>query len=200
MFDERLRQIKDRALLPVARRIDTRLHPTTVTLIGGAVGVAAGLAGFQGAYGLGLALWLANRTLDGLDGALARVTGRQSASGGYIDILTDHVVYAGVPLLLALGRPSEATLVALALMLSAFYINAASWMVLAALLEKRQLMQQTQTSIIMPTGLIEGAETVVFFALFFVLPADLDLLFGVMAALVLVTVIQRLLWALPRLR
>jgi len=200
MFDEQLRQFKDRALLPAARRIGTRVHPNTVTLIGGVVGLAAGLAGFQGAYSLGLALWLANRTLDGLDGALARVTGQQSASGGYIDILTDFLVYAFVPLMLALGRSSEAVLVALALLLSAFYINAASWMYLAALLERSQATGAAQTSVVMPTGLIEGAETVVFFALSFIFPAHLVLLFSVMAVLVMATVVQRLLWALPRLR
>ena len=50
------------------------------------------------------------------------------------------------------------------------------------------------TAIGMPAGLIEGAETIVFYTLFFLLPAYVGWLFLLMAALVLVTAAQRIWW------
>ncbi|MEZ4605660.1 MAG: hypothetical protein R2865_02330 [Deinococcales bacterium] len=83
-------------------------------------------------------------------------------------------------------------------LLSSFYINAASWMYLAALLEKRAV-KHSLTSIIMPAGLIEGAETILFFSLFMLFPEHLYQLFSLMATLVIITVIQRLWWVFRRL-
>ena len=48
---------------------------------------------------------------------------------------------------------------------------------------------------VIPTGLIEGTETIIFYCLFLILPQSFPWLGGVMAALVLITVVQRLWWA-----
>ena len=47
----------------------------------------------------------------------------------------------------------------------------------------------------MPAGLVAGTETIVFYALFLLLPAYIVPLFLTMAALVLVGVTQRAVWA-----
>jgi hypothetical protein len=88
-------------------------------------------------------------------------------------------------------------------MLGSFYINAASYMVLAAILEKRNLGAQTRgeyTTITMPGGLIEGTETVIFYTLFFMFPQHLTVLFIIMAVLVGFTIGQRVYWATHHLR
>jgi phosphatidylglycerophosphate synthase len=152
-----------------------------------------GRIGADGAATCALALWLANRVLDGLDGTLARVQGAQSDVGGYVDLLLDFVVYAAIPFGLVLGRPSVATALAALALVGSFYVNAASWMYLAALLERRGVGARSRgelTSITMPEGLIGGSETVVLYTLF---------LFSAMAALVVVTAAQRLVWAVRRL-
>jgi hypothetical protein len=51
----------------------------------------------------------------------------------------------------------------------------------------------------MPSGLIEGAETIIFYTLFLLLPGALVPLFWLMAALVLLTAGQRMVWAAGRL-
>ncbi|HMP42107.1 MAG TPA: CDP-alcohol phosphatidyltransferase family protein [Roseiflexaceae bacterium] len=178
------------------------LHPTSVTLLAAVVGIAAAGAAWQGAYLPAIGLWILNRILDGLDGTLARVTDQQSDLGAYLDIVLDHVVYVAVPLGLALAAATDAAYFALAALLASFYINAASWMYLAALLEKRTsgaVARGDLTTVTMPGGLIEGAETVVFYTMFLLLPDLLVPLFGLMAILVLVTVGQRLVWALREL-
>jgi phosphatidylglycerophosphate synthase len=198
MVDQFLRRPKEQMLAPLARQIGARVHPTTLTLIAFACGLGAALALWRGAMAAGLVLWALNRTIDGLDGSVARATNTQTDWGGYLDILLDVVVYALVPLGLALQHGTPAALVALAALLTSFYANAISWSYLAALLEKRSAGAKRSgelTSVTMPAGLIEGAETVLFFSAFIIFAPYLVWLFWLMAALVGVTVAQRLIWA-----
>lgn len=202
MMDDALRRVKDAVYAPVAARLGATVSPLAITLTGGIVGVAAALAGSQGAYTLGLTLWLANRVLDGLDGAVARAAGRGSALGGYLDQMTDFVVYALIPLGLALSVPGAETLLALAFMLSTFYVNAGGFLYLAAILEQRNAGARQRgdlTTIHMPKGLIEGAETILFYTLFFLFPQALGVLFVVFGVLVIITTLGRLAWAVRHL-
>ena len=72
-------------------------------------------------------LWLLNRALDGLDGAIARARGRGSDLGGYLDMLADVVVYAAVPLGVAVSVDTRSGWMAAAVLLGSFYVNAVSW-------------------------------------------------------------------------
>lgn len=199
MLDPLLRRAKDRMLAPPARAMGRLVHPNAVSLAGFAVGAGCAWTAYQHWYGAALLLWLLNRVLDGLDGSIARAAGRQSDLGAYLDILLDFAVYALIPLALALGRPTEpGQLGALGALLASFYLNAASWMFLAALQEKRALgaaRRGASTGVVMPTGLIEGTETILFFSLFLLFPEAQVPLFGVMALLVALTALQRLVWA-----
>ncbi len=202
MIDKHLRRPKEQIMNAPAAVLPRSLHPTNVTLAAFAVGILAAVVIAFGAYWWGLALWFLNRILDGLDGTLARRANLQSDLGGYLDIVLDHVVYAAIPLALVLSAPSYAAALSLAGLLASFYINGASWMYLAALLEKRKqgaASQQEMTTVTMPPGLIEGAETIVFFSLFLLLPGQAPILFGLMAALVMFTAAQRVFWAVRNL-
>lgn len=199
MRDKQLRMLKDRLLEPIAHATGARLHPTAISLIGFAVGLIACAAALAGSYFVGLVLWLLNRTIDGLDGTVARATNRQSDLGGYIDILLDSVIYAALPIALALSVETEVALIAALILLASFYVNTASWMGLSAILERRKQTDSRQTTLAMPGGLIEGAETILFYCLFFLRPEHLVSLFLIMAALVTVTVGQRLIWAVRHL-
>jgi len=198
MIDKVLRVPKEHVLAPVAARLPGAIHPSVVTGIALVAGLAASAAAAQQWYGWSIACWTINRLLDGLDGTLARVHGRQSDWGGYLDIVLDTVVYAAIPVALVLGSPSSAAWLSLALLLASFYVNGASWMYLAALLEKRHQGAASRgelTTVTMPSGIIEGTETVVFYTLFLLFPRAAVPLFGVMTVLVLATVLQRFVWA-----
>jgi phosphatidylglycerophosphate synthase len=195
MFDSSLRQFKDRLGAPLARRL-SRVSPTLISLFALIVGLLAAYAAYRNQYLFALALWILNRVLDGLDGLIARLHDTQSDFGGYVDILTDFVIYAALPIGLVAGSPSIEHYLALAFMLASFYVNAASWMVLAAILEKRAAHDpDTQTTIIMPAGIIGGFETIIAYGIFLLFPTHITLLFSIFAALVFVTIIQRLVWA-----
>lgn len=203
MLDRSTRVVKDRLLEPLARRLAGRVSPDALTLLGFAAGAGCVYASFRATYALAFLLWLVNRVFDGLDGLVARLTGEQSDSGGYLDILLDFAVYAAIPIALVLGRDADSLLwFSVAVLLASFYLNAASWMYLAAALEKRALGASAAaepTSVTMPPGLVEGTETILFYAAFLLFPSLLAELFLTMAALVLVTVVRRWFWAARRL-
>jgi uncharacterized membrane protein HdeD (DUF308 family) len=71
-----------------------------------------------------------------------------------------------------------------------------SWSVLSTLLHKRGAVSSAAvTAVTMPPGLIEGAETILFYLLFLLWPDGLFLLLLLLALLVYVTVVQRIWWA-----
>lgn len=195
MFDEQMRLTKDKLFNPLARLLPV-VSPWLFSILGLVVGIAAAIALWQQAYGLGFGLWFFNRVFDGLDGAVARVRGVQSDLGGYIDIIVDFVVYALIPVGLVLGRPSAAANLSLIFLLCAYYINGASWMYLAAILEKRNLSHGDRlTTITMPAGIIGGTETILFYTLFIIFPGQVAWLFSLFGLLIIFTILQRLLWA-----
>ena len=197
MFDHTLRVYKDDLLRPLAAQL-RRVSPNAITVLAMVIGMAAAGAAAQQWYWAALGLWLLNRLLDGLDGMVARFHDRQSDFGGYLDIVLDFVVYAAVPVGLYWGNQTGMNALALAFLLSSFYINAASWMYLSAILEKRSVGASARgevTTVTMPNGLVAGAETILFFCLFLLWPDALCWLFSAMTGMVLLSVGQRLVWA-----
>ncbi|MDP1715800.1 MAG: CDP-alcohol phosphatidyltransferase family protein [Anaerolineales bacterium] len=195
MFDSSLRRFKDQVGTPLARRM-SRVSPTLISILGLAMGLFATCAAYKQQYLWALALWVFNRILDGLDGLIARLHQRQSDFGGYVDILTDFVIYAALPIGLVVGSPSEQHYLALIFLLAVFYVNTASWMYLAAILEKRAAHDSdTQTTIVMPAGIIGGFETIIAYGIFLLVPAHITILFSIFAALVFITTVQWLIWA-----
>lgn len=199
MFDTFMRRLKDRLIEPLAAPLGS-VSPNLLTLLGLLTGLTAAFLAATGSVVPSLLVWFLSRVIDGLDGLVARRFNKQSDFGGYLDIVCDFAVYAAVPIGLTLAHPTTLNFIALAVMLSSFYVNAASWMYLSALLEKRSARPSTgsgqiQTSIIMPSGLIGGTESITAFCIFLLFPAHIAPLFGVFSALVFVTIIQRLIWA-----
>jgi phosphatidylglycerophosphate synthase len=203
VIDKFLRVPKESVLNPLATHVLHPFHPTAITVVAAGIGVIAAVAAWQQWYLLALGLWLTNRVLDGLDGTVARINQKQSDLGGYLDIVLDMLVYAAIPLGLAIGVNSIPVYISLGFLFGAFYINGASWMYLAALLEKRKhgaAAQGEMTTVTMPGGLIEGTETIIFFCLFLLFPGWLVELYAAMAVLVLFTTGQRIVWAVHNLK
>eukprot|EP01116_Phalansterium_solitarium_P012228 TRINITY_DN28313_c0_g1_i1.p1 TRINITY_DN28313_c0_g1~~TRINITY_DN28313_c0_g1_i1.p1 ORF type:complete len:205 (-),score=25.54 TRINITY_DN28313_c0_g1_i1:13-627(-) len=197
MLDLRLRFLKERLLEPFATYIP--FSPISLTLTGLVFGLISAFLCASGIYGKGFVFWWLNRIFDGLDGVVARVQKKQSDLGGYLDILCDFLVYALLPVCLVVSRSSDRTWLLVALLESAYFVNAASLFQLAAILEKRALGSKSKkelTTITMPDAggkvLIEGTETMVFYSLFILFPEHLDLLFLIFASLVAITSLQRL--------
>jgi len=73
-----------------------------------------------------------------------------------------------------------------------------SWTYLAALLEKRAAganAKGASTSTIMPRGLVEGTETIVFYTVALAWSGGAVAVLAVMAGAVTVTIVERMWWA-----
>ncbi len=198
MLDSTLRPVKDAVLLPVAAGPCARVCPTLISGLALAASVGAAVSAWQGLVLVSVLVWWASRFLDGLDGAVARVSGRQSDLGGLLDFLFDTIGYAVIPLGIALGVDDPNLWIITALLLATFYINAVSLGHVAAVLEKRALGAASTgqpTSTTLPRGLVEGTETIIFFTIVLAFPSAATIVWSVMAIAVVVTVAERTRWA-----
>lgn len=198
MIDHALRRRKESVLAPIARRLPGRLPPTAITVVALLPGLGAAVAAALGAPGPAVVLWLLNRVLDGLDGTLARLTGRGSDRGAYADMLLDVIVYAAIPVGIAAGDGSRGAWIAASVLLASFYVNAIAWSYLSALLERRGAGARARgelTAVTMPPALVEGAETVVILAIALAVPGLSIALMWIMAGGVFIGVAQRASWA-----
>jgi phosphatidylglycerophosphate synthase len=180
---------------PVARGVPERITPIAITMAGLVVGLGAAVTAGMGLFWIAVGLWLLNRLLDGIDGTLARLRGRQTDFGGYVDLLADFVVYAAIPIGVAAHLGTIAAWIAASALLATFYVNTISWSFLSAVLARRGREGSAHTSIAMPGGLVEGAETVVLFTLILAMPGLALALMWIMAGAVALTALQRLAWA-----
>ena len=170
MFDAQLRPLIDGLLNPIGRALVTLgVTANQVTMIGAVFGLIA-----TGCVAAGLfypALWfvIANRVIDGLDGAVARAS-RSSDFGGYLDIVCDFIFYSAIPLAFAVARPETA--LAAAFLIFSFIGTATSFLGFAILAEKHQVTTQIRgkKAFYYLGGLTEGTETILLFLAMLVWP------------------------------
>ena len=170
MLDAQLRPLIDRVLNPIGRGLVVLgITANQVTMVGVAFGLIA-----AGCIAAGLfypAFWfvIANRIIDGLDGAVARAS-RSSDFGGYLDIVSDFIFYSAVPLAFAVARP-ETALVA-AFLIFSFIGTATSFLGFAILAAKHHVTTQIRgkKAFYYRGGLTEGTETILLFLAMLVWP------------------------------
>lgn len=202
MLDSRLRPLIDPPLNRLARALlRLGLGADLFTLLALGVGLLVVPALAHQAYGWALAAILINRLGDGLDGPLARASNRASDFGGYLDLVCDMLFYAAVPLGFALADPGRNALPAVVL-LAGFMASSSSFLAFMALAEKRGLHSRAQglKAVYYLAGLMEGAETILFFVLMCFLPSQFPILAFVFAALCTLTAAGRLAMARTMLR
>lgn len=175
-------------LRPLLDRAGAALHrwgvkADAVTWMGFAIGLAAAGAIARGAYAAGLALMLASRVCDGLDGAVARRT-KPTDRGAFLDIVLDFVFYASIPLAFAIAEPDTRALPA-AVLLAAFVGTGSSFLAFAVLAERRGLASTAfpKKGFFYLGGLTEASETLLCFALMCLVPGWFDVLAYGFAAL-----------------
>lgn len=138
---------------------------------------------------LALAPLLIGRLLDGVDGAVARLT-QPTDRGAFLDISLDFIFYAAVPLAFATVDPLAAAVV-----LAAFVSTGTSFLAYAIMAEKRGEISADYPykSFYYLGGLTEGTETVACFVLMCLWPQNFAILAYIYAAMCLVTTSTRIL-------
>ncbi len=201
MFDEILRPWKERVLYSISKKLGKYISPNMMTLLSLILGFVSVFFILKQQFLIASVFWILNRIFDGLDGTIARVTNRQTDLGGYFDILADFLLYALIPVCFVYSRGLiRSEVISLMIMLSIFYLNAASWMYLSSIIEKRNNNTHKKlTTVNMPAGLIEGFETIIVYTVFYILPDQILLLFLIMSFLTSIGIMQRIIWAIKKL-
>ncbi len=196
MLDGVMRLLIDPPLNAAGRRLAARgITADAVTLGGLVLGLlaAALIALGQPAWAL-LPLGL-SRLADGLDGAVARAS-RKTDFGGYLDITCDFLFYGAVPLAFVLAAPADNG-AAGSFLLTSFYANGATFLGYAILAEKHRLHTSARgaKSLYFTGGLLEGTETIAFFAALCLWPDWFAPLAWAFGTLCLITATSRVLLA-----
>ncbi len=160
MLDAAARRLIDRPLTALARPLAALgLGPNALTLAGFLVGLLALPLLAIEAYAAALVCILLNRLADGLDGPLARLRGRASDLGGFLDIVCDFIFYSAVIFGFALGRPDTA--LAAAFLIFSFVGTGSAFLAYAIVAAKRGLSTSLRgrKSLYYLGGLTEGSET-----------------------------------------
>jgi phosphatidylglycerophosphate synthase len=189
-----------RALGPLTDRAGAALTragvaPDALTAAGLVLGLAAAGAAAAAAWTPALVLWLVSRVVDGLDGAVARRTRGPSERGGYLDIVADFTVYGGFVVGCAIGQP-DARLALLVLLLT-YYVNGTAFLAFSSAVTRtgRRTGLEDERSLVFARGLAEGTETVLVHALLVLVPTAMAPIAWTFAAVVAVTVVQRVVTA-----
>jgi phosphatidylserine synthase len=182
----------------IAGGLDRRgVTPGALTATGLLLGAGACAAAAFGRWEWALILWLANRALDGLDGAVARRHGPTDL-GGMLDFLADFVVYGGFVVAVAIAEPGAR--VACTVLLAAYLLNNVALLSFASLIEKRRLVFGDERSLRFTSGLTEGTETIIAYVMFCLLHEHAAAVAWAFATMVMVTVGQRVALAVRTLR
>ena len=189
MLDPLARRLIDRPLDVAGRWLaGLGVAANTVTVAGFAFGAAAAAAIAFEFYTAGLVLFAVNRLADGLDGAVARAVGKTDL-GGYLDIVLDFLIYAGVVLGFAVAREQNA--LPAAVLLASFMGTASTFLTFAIFAAKTGLTtgRRGAKSLYYLGGLTEGSETIAVFVAFCLWPDWFAVLaFGFAAACAVTTV------------
>ncbi len=199
MFDIYLRGLKDQLFNPCCRYVPASITPLQVTVSAFVAGLVSCYAASHSLVSVSVALWLINRALDCLDGALARHRKTASDLGGFLDLLGDFIVYSLLPISIAAGQDGSSMVwKAVAILEATFHVNNFVLFYLAAIAEKRHGKEDRNsvelTSVMMRHALIEGTESGVLFTAMLLFPEYIDIWCWFMAGLVSIGVVQRTLW------
>lgn len=189
MLDARLRRALGPPVTALGQHVATAgIAPGAVTAVAWVCGVGACVAAALAAWPAALGLWLANRALDGLDGAVARAIG-PTDRGAFLDVVADFSIYGGFVFAVAIAQP--AARLACAALLVAYYVSGAALLALSSLLARRSVAPADERSLRLLGGLAEGFETIVAYVLFCLLPGSAPTIAAAFAVLVAITAVQR---------
>ena len=186
MLDARARKYFDRLFDQTASRfLAWGLRPNQVTALALAVGLSAGLTLYLGWPLLAVALLWLSGFFDAVDGSMARQSKAASLTGALFDLVSDRVVELAIFWALALLYPQ--CLYAMLGLLTAVLLSMTVFLTTGMLVERR-----SQKSFYYQAGLMERTEGFIASTLLILLPQWLVPLVWLYAALIGITILQRL--------
>ncbi len=193
MIDVYIRPLIDPPLTRIGILVaKTKISANTVTLIGFIFGLTAMFSIALGYPALGGLFFILNRISDGLDGGVARAT-KMSDFGGYLDIMSDFIIYPGLPLAFCFYDPTF--ILPAAFLIFAMAGAMTSFLAYAVLCAKNNITGDARgkKSFYYLGGVCEGFETFLFLGLMCFFPQSFPTLALIFGVLCLCTTVGRIL-------
>ena len=189
MVDSWVNRVVHPTMDDLASYVPSQISANSITLVGFGIGLLAVPLLWIKLYSTALALILVNRFFDGLDGAVARRNGVTNL-GGYLDISCDFIFYSAVVLGFALADTEKNSLAATYLIFS-FVGTGASFLAFAVIAEKHGISSEAhgRKAFYYLGGLVEGTETVLFYVIVCLFPAQFTTLAVIFGSLCWLTVV-----------
>ncbi len=163
----------------------TKLHPNVITIIAFIVGLLSALCIALGKTVLAFALLWVSGALDVFDGTVARLTGKSSKVGAFLDLVFDRVVETVVIFSFYIFMPQ------FALMYFLFYIgmmfNYSTFVVAGALFKNT-----SNKGMHYDIGIVERTETFIAFSAMMFFPLYINIILGIFNTLMIATGIIRM--------
>lgn len=163
--------------------VKNRVHPDALTWCGFFISSLSFFFTLQDQPLLSLAFWWSGRIFDGLDGMVARASGKQSFRGGFLDINLDMAAYSFVALAFLLR--SQDYLIWGAILIG--YVLCITSALSLGEIEKTQ----DKRSLRLASGLAEAGETGIFYSLMWLFPAQGKIWSWVWIGILAITIISR---------
>lgn len=183
MLDSRVRRVIDKPLDVIGRKLElVGITANSVTAFGFICGILS-IAFIANDYlNYGLLFLCLNRLSDGLDGAVARAS-KLSDYGGFLDIVSDFIVYSGIVFAFAM-RDSSVALYA-AFLIFSFIGPITSFLAYAIVAAKKDIntSKRGKKSFYYLGGICEGTETAFILILMCVVPsifAEICVVYGIL--------------------
>lgn len=185
MIDQRLRPAFQKVFVDsIARFLGNKIKPNTITLLALSVGLLSAVSLYFDKY-LCVFLLLLSGYLDILDGSVARLQNASSNFGTLLDILSDRLVEVFIIIAIFISQPLQNLWVAVLMFISI------SFCMYSFLLVGIFSQRESQKSFYYSSGLIERAETFIFFIVMILLPTAVFYLGVIYTILVMWTAVYR---------
>lgn len=193
MLDPYVRPYIDPPLNILGKKIFSyNISANNLTLLGFLMGICAMVLIALKFYTFGAIFIVLNRILDGLDGAVARYQGLTDF-GGFLDIVCDFIIYAGV--VFAFGFADPKNLFASAFLIFSFIGPISSFLAYAIVAAKRNIQTtiRGKKSFYYLGGICEGTETAATLILMCLLPNYVTIICLIYGILCWLTTLGRIL-------
>ena len=195
MFDRSLQKLIQKPLSYIGKILIKFVSANHLTIFGFFIGILMSICIFFELYLYALLFLIINRFCDGLDGVMARMT-VPSPLGAYLDITLDFIIYSSF--ILAFGLQDQSNLIISVFLLFSYICTGTTFLAQAALQPQIDKSsdeinnEEIPKSFFYASGLIEGAETIVFMIITLIIPQAFIFLGLVFGVLCLITAISRI--------
>lgn len=183
MLDSRVRKLIDKPLDAVGKKLGLfGVTANSVTIFGFISGILSIIFIANDSLNYALLFLCLNRLSDGLDGAVARAS-KLSDFGGFLDIVSDFIIYSGIVFAFAIRDTSVALYAAF--LIFSFVGPITSFLAYAIIAAKKDVntVKRGKKSFYYLGGICEGTETAFILILMCIMPsifAEICVVYGIL--------------------